>query len=209
MMQAILIANPKGGSGKTTLSTNIAGYLASTGKHVALLDLDRQKSANLWLAQRDSSLPIIWPMQEGVKKDRQADVLVIDSPAGLHGKNLEHAIKLVHKVVVPVAPSLFDIQASHEFLSALSKEKAARKGRIHIGVVGMRMAPRTRAAATLEQFLGQLDLPVLAYLREAQVYVNAAFEGKSIFDVAPHLAQDDLAQWGELVQWLESDSAST
>ncbi len=208
-MQAILIANPKGGSGKTTLSTNIAGYLASTGKHVALLDLDRQKSANLWLAQRDSSLPIIWPMQEGVKKDRQADVLVIDSPAGLHGKNLEHAIKLVHKVVVPVAPSLFDIQASHEFLSALSKEKAARKGRIHIGVVGMRMAPRTRAAATLEQFLGQLDLPVLAYLREAQVYVNAAFEGKSIFDVAPHLAQDDLAQWGELVQWLESDSAST
>src|SRR5512137_350655 len=183
MMQAILIANPKGGSGKTTLSTNIAGYLASTGRHVAMLDLDRQKSANLWLAQRDSSLPIIWPMQDGAKKDKQADVLVIDSPAGLHGKNLEHAVKLVHKVVVPVAPSLFDIQASHEFLSALSKEKAARKGRIHIAVVGMRMAPRTRAAATLEQFLGQLDLPVLAYLREAQVYVNAAFEGKSIFDV--------------------------
>jgi chromosome partitioning protein len=209
MMQAILIANPKGGSGKTTLSTNIAGYLASTGRHVAMLDLDRQKSANLWLAQRDSSLPIIWPMQGGAKKDKQADVLVIDSPAGLHGKNLEHAIKLVHKVVVPVAPSLFDIQASHEFLSALSREKVARKGRIHIGVVGMRMAPRTRAAATLEQFLGQLDLPVLAYLREAQVYVNAAFEGKSIFDVAPHLAQDDLAQWGGLVQWLESDSAST
>ena len=208
-MQAILIANPKGGSGKTTLSTNIAGYLASTGKHVALLDLDRQKSANLWLAQRDSSLPIIWPMQEGAKKDKQADVLVIDSPAGLHGKNLEHAIKLAHKVVVPIAPSLFDIQASHEFLRALSKEKAARKGRIHIGVVGMRMAPRTRAAATLEQFLGQLDLPVLAYLREAQVYVNAAFEGKSIFDVASHLVQDDLAQWGELAQWLESDSAST
>lgn len=208
-MQAILIANPKGGSGKTTLSTNIAGYLASTGRHVAMLDLDRQKSANLWLAQRDSSLPIIWPMQEGAKKDKQADVLVIDSPAGLHGKNLEHAVKLVHKVVVPVAPSLFDIQASHEFLSALSKEKAARKGRIHIAVVGMRMAPRTRAAATLEQFLGQLDLPVLAYLREAQVYVNAAFEGKSIFDVAPHLVGDDLAQWGDLIRWLENDGAST
>lgn len=208
-MQAILIANPKGGSGKTTLSTNIAGYLASTGRHVAMLDLDRQKSANLWLAQRDSSLPIIWPMQDGAKKDKQADVLVIDSPAGLHGKNLEHAVKLVHKVVVPVAPSLYDIQASHEFLSALSKEKAARKGRIHIGVVGMRMAPRTRAAATLEQFLGQLDLPVLAYLREAQVYVNAAFEGKSIFDVAPHLAGDDLAQWGDLIRWLENDGAST
>lgn len=201
-MQAILVANPKGGSGKTTLSTNIAGYLASTGKHVAMLDLDRQKSANLWLAQRDSSLPIIWPLQDEGKKGWQADVLVIDSPAGLHGKNLEHAIKLVQKIVVPIAPSLFDIQASHDFLRALSKEKAARKGRVQVGVVGMRMAPRTRAAVTLEQFLAQLDLPVLGYLREAQAYVNAAFEGKSIFDVPPHLVEQDLGQWHTLLEWL-------
>ncbi len=202
-MQAILIANPKGGSGKTTLSTNIAGYLASTGRHVAMLDLDRQKSANLWLAQRDSSLPIIWPMQDERKNAEKADVLVIDSPAGLHGKNLEHAIKLVQKIIVPIAPSLFDIQASYDFLQALSDVKAARKGHVKIGVVGMRMAPRTRAAVTLEQFLEQLDLPVLAYLREAQVYVNAAFEGKSIFDVPPHLAEQDLEQWTDLVKWLE------
>lgn len=200
-MEAILIANPKGGSGKTTLSTNIAGYLASTGKHVAMLDLDRQKSASLWLAQRDSDLPIIWPMQG---QREQADVLVIDSPAGLHGKNLEHAIKLVQKIVVPIAPSLFDIQASYDFLHALSEEKAARKGRVQIGVVGMRMAPRTRAAVTLEQFLAQLDVPVLGYLREAQAYVNAAFEGKSIFDLPPHLAEQDVAQWSDLIQWLEA-----
>lgn len=203
-MQAILIANPKGGSGKTTLSTNVAGYLASTGRHVAMLDLDRQKSANLWLAQRDSSLPIIWPIQDERKKAEKADVLVIDSPAGLHGKNLEHAIKLVEKILVPIAPSLFDIQASHDFLRALSEVKAARKGRVQIGVVGMRMAPRTRAAVTLEQFLAQLDLPVLAYLREAQVYVNAAFEGKSIFDLPPYLAEQDLEQWGDLIKWLEA-----
>jgi chromosome partitioning protein len=203
-MQAILIANPKGGSGKTTLSTNIAGYLASTGKHVAMLDLDRQKSASLWLAQRDSSLPIIWPLQGEREKAEQADVLVIDSPAGLHGKNLDHAVKLVQKIVVPIAPSLFDIQASYDFLRELSAEKAARKGRVQIGVVGMRMAPRTRAAVTLEQFLAQLDLPVLGYLREAQVYVNAAFEGKSIFDVAPHLAEQDIEQWSDLIKWLEA-----
>lgn len=203
-MQAILIANPKGGSGKTTLSTNVAGYLASTGKHVAMLDLDRQKSASLWLAQRDSSLPIIWPIQSERKMADKADVLVIDSPAGLHGKNLGHALKLVQKILVPIAPSLYDIQASHDFLVELSKEKAARKGRVEIGVVGMRMAPRTRAAATLEQFLAQLELPVLGYLREAQLYVNAAFEGKSLFDIPPHVAQQDIEQWGGLINWLEA-----
>lgn len=202
-MQTILVANPKGGSGKTTLSTNIAGYFASTGKHVAILDLDRQKSANLWLAQRDSTLPIIWPLQ-GEDKPGRTDVLVVDSPAGLHGKNLDHAIKLVNKVIVPISPSLFDIQASYDFLRELCEEKAARKGRIEVGVVGMRMAPRTRAAATLEQFLAQLDVPVLAYLREAQVYVNAAFEGKSIFDVPRYVAEQDLELWADLIKWIEA-----
>lgn len=202
-MKAILVANPKGGSGKTTLSTNIAGYLASRGQRVALLDMDRQKSATQWLAGRSPHLPSIELMLAEGEKDAPVDWLVIDSPAGLHGKNLEHALKLVHKVVVPIAPSAFDIQASREFLEILQHEKTVRKGKIFIGVVGMRMDPRTRAALTLEQFLKELDLPILAYLREAQVYVNAAFEGKTLFDVPPSLAQRELEQWAYLQDWLD------
>ncbi|CAG0124971.1 Chromosome-partitioning ATPase Soj [Rhodocyclaceae bacterium] len=202
-MRAILIANPKGGSGKTTLSTNIAGYLAARGQRVLMLDLDRQKSAEQWLASRPSILPKIGVLRAAAGKSTEADWLVIDSPAGLHGKNLEHALKLVHKVIVPIAPSLFDIQASREFLETLSQEKAVRKGKIFVGVVGMRMAPRTRAAITLEQFIAGLDLPVLAYLRETQAYVNAAFEGKTLFDLPHHLAERELEQWAYLLNWLE------
>lgn len=203
-MKAILIANPKGGSGKTTLSTNVAGYLAARGHRVLMLDLDRQKSATQWLANRPFELPIIDVLQGGEGKSGEADWLVIDSPAGLHGKNLEHALKLVHKVVVPIAPSLFDIQASREFLEVLSREKVVRKGKVFVGVVGMRMAPHTRAATTLEQFIAGLDLPVLAYLRETQVYVNAAFEGKTLFDLPPSLAERELEQWAYLLNWLEA-----
>ncbi len=202
-MKAILIANPKGGSGKTTLSTNIAGYLAARGKRVAILDLDRQKSATQWLSNRPRNLPAIELMQSGAETEAPLDTLVIDSPAALHGKNLEHALKLVHKVIVPIAPSAFDIQASRDFLEVLHHEKMVRKGKIFIGVVGMRMDPRTRAALTLEQFLKGLDLPVLAYLREAQAYVNAAFEGKTLFDLPPSQAQRELEQWTYLLNWLE------
>jgi len=202
-MQAILIANPKGGSGKTTLSTNIAGYLAARGQRVVMLDLDRQKSATQWLTNRPFELPIIDLFQPAGGKANAADWLVIDSPAGLHGKNLEHALKLVSKVIVPISPSLFDIQASREFLEILGKEKVIRKGKIFVGVVGMRMSPHTRAATTLEQFIAGLDLPVLAYLRETQVYVNAAFEGKTLFDLPPSLAERELEQWAYLLNWLE------
>jgi len=202
-MKAILIANPKGGSGKTTLSTNIAGYLASRGKRVAILDLDRQKSATQWLSNRPRNLPAIELMQSGAETEAPLDTLVIDSPAALHGKNLEHALKLVHKVIVPIAPSAFDIQASRDFLEVV------RKGKIFVGVVGMRMDPRTRAALTLEQFLKGLDLPVLAYLRETQAYVNAAFEGKTLFDLPPSQAQRELEQWAYLLNWLERSDSST
>lgn len=202
-MKAILIANPKGGSGKTTLSTNIAGHLAARGLRVAILDLDRQKSATQWLANRPRNLPGIELMHSEVDINSPVDWLVIDSPAGLHGKNLDHALKLVHKVIVPIAPSAFDIQASRDFLEVLHHEKTVRKGKIFVGVVGMRMDPRTRAALTLEQFLKGLDLPILAYLREAQIYVNAAFEGKTLFDLPPSLAQRELEQWAYLLNWLD------
>lgn len=199
--RALLVANPKGGSGKTTLAVNLAGWLASQNRPVALLDLDPQKSATTWLATRDMALPDIDLVHEGGKTD--ADWLVIDSPAGLAGKSLERALKLVHKVVVPVAPSLFDIRASQAFLDALRQEKAVRKGRAYVGVVGMRVDPRTRAGATLEQFLENQDLPLITHLRYTQHYVNAAFEGKSLFDLPAHLVGRDLEQWAPLARWID------
>jgi chromosome partitioning protein len=149
------------------------------------------------------NLPSIELMQSEGERNSPLDWLVIDSPAGLHGKNLEHALKLVHKVIVPIAPSAFDIQASRDFLETLHHEKTVRKGKIFVGVVGMRMDSRTRAALTLEQFLKGLDLPILAYLREAQVYVNAAFEGKTLFDLPHSMAERELEQWAYLISWLE------
>jgi chromosome partitioning protein len=202
-MKTILIANPKGGAGKTTLSTNLAGYLASRDENVYLWDLDRQKSALHWLSQRPAHLPVIHRL--GSTKERRANsALVLDSPAGLHGEKLGELLKRVEKVIVPIVPSSFDFAATRAFLDELLEEKSIRKGKAFVAIVGMRVDARTRAAEKLDEFLAPIDLPVLTHLRDTQNYVTAAFEGKSIFDMAPSTVAQDLEQWQPIIRWLRS-----
>lgn len=214
-MKSFLIANPKGGSGKSTLATNLAGYFAQSGQRVMLGDIDRQQSARAWLDLRPALLPPIasWEItrakddREGRGKDGPArppkgtSHVVLDTPAGLHGKALERVLKMVNRVIVPVQPSLFDILATRHFLEALLEEKAVRKAQTFVAVVGMRVDARTRAARELERFLASYDLPVLAYLRDTQLYVQAAANGLTLFDLSATRAGPDLEQWQPIVDW--------
>jgi chromosome partitioning protein len=206
-MRTILVANPKGGSGKTTLATNLAAYLAWQNQRVLIWDLDRQKSSLDWLKLRPVELPSIISL-DAVRDETNPEIrenydwLLLDSPAGMHGKNLSHALKRANKVIVPVQPSVFDMTATRNFLDRLMEEKTIRKHKTFISVIGMRVDPRTRAAATLEQFLRQYDLPVLTYLRDSMTYVNAAFTGRSIFDLPRYQNERDLEQWQPLIDWV-------
>ena len=208
-MKAILIANPKGGSGKTTLATNLAGSLAAGRQRVFLWDLDRQQSSLKWLAMRPADLPVIHRLDTKDGDDSAlahgASWLILDSAAGLHGKNLAHALKIAHKIIIPVQPSVFDMAATSTFLQTLMEEKAVRKHKTVIAIVGMRVNPRTRAAATLEAFLAQFELPILTYLRDTQIYVNAAFNGLSLFDLPEYLSAKDLEQWRPILNWIAED----
>jgi chromosome partitioning protein len=207
-MRSIAVVNPKGGSGKTTASTTLAGGLARHGGRVVLWDLDRQKSSLAWLGLRAPDLPPIATLEGGspdtgsARQRGKADWMVIDSPAGLHGKSLGHTLKLADKVVVPVQPSLFDMAATADFLAALRAERVGRKGGPEVGIVGMRVDGRTRAAATLQTFLEQFDLPVLTFVRDTQNYANAAFSGQSVFDLPDYLAARDTEQWDPVLQWV-------
>lgn len=203
MIQTLLVANPKGGSGKTTLATHVASYLANRNERVLLWDLDRQRSALKWLEIRAEELPRITPF--AAREDESLsgmNWLILDSPAGLHGKSLTRLLKLANKVLVPVQPSLFDLDATGDFMQTLSEAKAVRKHNTFVGMVGMRVDPRTRASSHLEAFLGRFDLPMLTCLRNTQVYVNAAFEGSSIFDLPANLVKRDLEQWEPLLDWI-------
>jgi chromosome partitioning protein len=205
-MKAFLVANPKGGSGKSTLATNLAGLCASRGLAVMLGDVDRQMSSREWLARRPNALPAIRTWEIGhnniVRPPKGTTHAILDTPAGLHGKNLDKVVKLSARVIVPVQPSLFDMLATRHFLKALLAEKAIAGGMADVAVIGMRVDARTRAAGELERFFATLELPVLTYLRDTQVYVQAAAAGLSIFDLPPSRVARDIEQWQPIIQWI-------
>ncbi|RKP44961.1 ParA family protein [Trinickia fusca] len=204
-MTVIVVANPKGGVGKSTLSTNLAGSFAANGEWVALADLDRQQSSHTWLALRPESLPAIeaWQVDPEVpaKPPRGLERAVVDTPAGLHGTRLAAALDVADKVIVPLQPSMFDILATQHFLERLAKEKAVRKGRIEVGVVGMRVDARTRSAEQLHRFVESLELTVLGFLRDTQNYVQLAAHGLTLWDVAKSRVERDLEQWEPITAW--------
>jgi chromosome partitioning protein len=206
-MTVIVVANPKGGVGKSTLATNLAGYFAWLGEWVALADLDRQQSAHAWLDLRPATLPAIeaWPVDPDTpaRPPKGLERAVIDTPAGLHGNRLAAALQLADKVIVPLQPSMFDILATQRFLERLAKEKAVRRGSIEVGVIGMRVDARTRSAEQLHRFVEGLELPVLGYLRDTQNYVQLAAHGLTLWDVAKSRVDKDLEQWAPIIDWLD------
>ena len=203
-MPVIVIANPKGGVGKSTVATNLAGALARAGHAVMLGDVDRQQSARQWLALRPAALPAIrgWDLahDEIVRPPKGTTHVVLDTPAGLHGKRLDAVLRIADRMLIPLQPSLFDIQATHAFVQGL---RAHRRGaEIELGLVGMRVREHTRANEQLHQYLATLPVPVVAWLRDTQNYVQLAAHGLTLWDVAPSRVERDLEQWQPLVAWV-------
>ena len=203
-MRAVLIANPKGGAGKTTLATNLAGYFANKNLKTTLCDLDRQQSALRWMAFRDAALaPVAGYFGGGqlmMNFLNEADWVVVDSPAGLQGYKLADCVRTVDRVLVPLAPSVFDMAATEDFLNSLKTE--VRGYRAKVGIVAMRVDPRTRAAGMLEEFLKHFDVPIVSYLRNTQNYINVAASGATIFDPPKGRHRRDIEQWNPIVEWL-------
>jgi chromosome partitioning protein len=205
-MPVVVVANPKGGVGKTTVATNIAGYFARQGRQVMLGDADRQQSSRLWLRLRPvEARPIAsWEVGEGqiAKPPKGTTHVVLDTPAGMHGKWMEDTLRSADKVLVPLQPSIFDIYATRAFLDELSHHRKA--GRMQVGIVGMRVDARTIAADKLQEFVDALGLPVLGLLRPTQNYVHLAARGLTLFDVAPSKVERDLEQWQGIQRWLDA-----
>ena len=206
-MPVIVIANPKGGAGKSTLSTNVAGFFAAQGHAVMLGDADIQQSSRLWLSLRPDTVTRIttWELQADLvltaKPPKGTTHVVIDTPGGLDGWRFKEVLGRAEKIMVPIMPSIFDMYAAQNFLTKL--REITRNSRTKVGVVGMRVDERTLAASKLRQFMDTLELPIVGYLRDTQHYLHLAAHGLSMFDITPSKVEKDLLQWRPMCQWLQ------
>jgi len=174
---------------------------------VMLGDVDRQQSARTWLALRPRQVPAIagWEVtiDRLVKPPKGTTHVVLDTPAGLHGKKLEEVMRVADRVLVPLQPSIFDIYATRDFIGQLQARR--RHERVGIAVIGNRVREGTIAAEQLQAFLATLDVPLLGHLRDTQNYVHLAARGLTLWDVAPGRVEKDLEQWQPLLRWADGD----
>jgi chromosome partitioning protein len=202
----ILVVNAKGGCGKTTIATQLAAALAAAGHRTTLADADRQRSSLNWLARRPPRTVLIagldWTKDVSAPV-RRTDRLVVDAGPGQRGKRVAELVKAADLVVLPVLPSIFDETATRRFLERLESIGSIAKGRKPLAVVGNRIRANTRAAERLEKFFGGLGHPIVARLRDSQLYADAAVKGLSLFDAPGKRARELCGDWVPLLDFVE------
>jgi chromosome partitioning protein len=192
-LRRIVVLNPKGGAGKTTLAFNLAGYLAATKRKVALIDMDQQGSSSHWLARRPAELPPI----HGISAS--------SAQSGAHVNLNELAEFTVgsHAIIVPVMPSELDIHAASRLIADLLLVARVSRENGRLGVIANRVKERTIAYRQLMKFLERLSIPVIGVIRDSQNYVSAAREGLCIHELPASKAAKDLKRWESVIEWLD------
>jgi chromosome partitioning protein len=207
-MPIIAVVNPKGGVGKTTLATNLAGFFATRGLSTMLGDADVQQSARQWLKLRAPALAPIqtWDVEGSMAKPPKGVThVVIDTPAAISGRTLTDVVKASDKIIVPLAPSMFDVLATQKFLEELKSHfKSPKEMAKKVAIVGMRVDVRTKAAEQLGRFIAQIGIPVAGYVRDTQNYVHLAAHGMTVFDVPSQRVDQDRQTWASILTWVNS-----
>lgn len=203
-MKQIFIANPKGGCGKTTIATQLAGYFANQGRQVLLVDHDAQRSSSDWLSSRPAGCAAIESIALAVEKPvngAAAELVVHDMPAAWDLDHVADIIRPGDQVLIPVLSSPTDIKACLRFIMGLYRS-GIMEADIHMGLVANRSREQTRYFKVLMEFLERVELPLVTSLRDTQNYVRAMDRGLTIFDLPPNRVATDISQWQPIFDWL-------
>jgi len=212
-MQRIVVLNPKGGSGKTTIAINLASYLASVQCKPVLMDLDPQGSSLRWVRKRRANqapVQVVAAFENDGRTTRSfqlrvpanATHVIVDTPAALEAPELPDITRGADKILVPVLPSDIDIHACSRCIRDLLLVAKVRREDERIGVIANRVRRNTLAYDTLIRFLQSLGIPIITTIRDSQNYVRAAELGIGVHEMKSYIAREDVEHWVPLIEWL-------
>lgn len=213
-LNKIVILNPKGGCGKSTLATNLAAFYARQGKTSTIMDFDPQGSATNWLKRRPETLPIIHGIMAYKKSMRatrswQLRVpddtvnVIVDSPAGISHEELREMTRDAARILIPILPSSMDIDAASFWIADLLPIANVDRNDHRLAVVANRAHRHTKSLTRLMRFVDSLNLPVIAALRDSQNFVDAAEQGIGIHEMEPSQVRRDLEQFERITRWID------
>jgi len=211
-MKTILVASSKGGVGKTTIATQLAAQAALDGRHTVLVDADPQGSSTRWAQRRaglDSAVLPIDGTGAGWRRQLPADtaLVVVDAAAGAMAGDLGSFLDRADAVVVPVLPSVLDIEATVGFLDTLAKNARVRRGELRVGLVANKLKPWTTGSQQALELLKQWPYPLVAQLRDSQAYAVLVGLGKSLFDYHSAQVREHQDDWQPLLRWLKKSGS--
>lgn len=216
-MQRIVVLNPKGGSGKTTIAINLASYYALQGEQPALIDFDPQASAARWARKRkvaQAPIHLITAFEKDSRVTRAFQLripeatgrIVIDTPAAIDATEMPALTANADKILVPVLPSDIDIQACVRSIASLLLVAKVRRTDNRLAIIANRVRRNTVMYQSLTRFLGTLDIPIITTLRDSQNYVRGAELGLGIHEMKHYQVSEDLETWEPLLAWLNEPS---
>lgn len=215
----IMVANAKGGCGKSTIATNLASFMSNSGHITSIIDYDPQCSSIDWLKDRDPQLPSIHGIPAAQRTNPTANTrswslrvpagttrVVLDTPAGLTGNELSDLIQYSDIILIPVIPSAIDIRAVTFFIKDVLLSYAYRVNPKPIAVVANRVRKNTIIYGKLERFLATLSIPFIATFRDTQQYVRASEQGMGLIDLA-QVEEKDKKEWMKLLAWIDEKAS--
>jgi len=218
-MQRIVVLNPKGGSGKTTIAINLASYFALRGERPTLMDFDPQASAARWVRKRQASQAPVhlinaFEIDSRVTRAFQLRVpetagrVIVDTPAAIAAAEMPELTANADKILVPVLPSDIDIHACARCIASLLLVAKVRRSENRLAIIANRVRRNTRMYESLTRFLGTLDIPIIATIRDSQNYVRGAELGLGIHEMKHYQVSEDLPAWDPLLEWLNRPGGS-
>lgn len=216
-IRRVTVLNWKGGCGKSMISANLASYFAVHDAKTVIIDHDPQGTTLRWLSQRDESRPLIHGINATAKSGSMTrsfnmrlppgtQRVIIDTPAGTRGLELQELVRETDYILIPVLPSDADIHSAAGFIAELLLDARVRASGAKVGIVANRVKTNTVIYQSLNRFLKQLQFPLITSLRDSQQYVRAAEQGLGIHEIRPasRIARE-LKQWQPIIDWIERD----